>query len=358
MTSQSGGSFVPVIDVAYYQGAIDWERVKASGIAGAIIRASDGWRDGEDPRMDEYVAGAVAVGLPIGSYWYVRPVDDETAEEQAARFVGYVVEHDDAVRFLMLDVENYWRSDGTGTRISPDEFSVWLRRMIAELRRLGWAREIVIYTGAPFWASYVADAKLASEHDFVIARYPYNYSRPPSDPAEWLGWVLAQHRRPGIPAGASGWAGWQFTSSLFGPDVGIEKTAVDANLIRSEKWDRWTFVAPTPTPTPTPTPAKKPTPTPAKKPTTSKTVEVYTVNVTLPRLDTNTPKSGPLSVHVRAVQALLNAKQKTSLKIDGDFGPKTESAVRSWQAWHKLTVDGWIGAQTWSSLVEGPKVGA
>jgi peptidoglycan hydrolase-like protein with peptidoglycan-binding domain len=32
---------------------------------------------------------------------------------------------------------------------------------------------------------------------------------------------------------------------------------------------------------------------------------------------------------------------------DGDFGPKTESAVRAYQSAHGLTVDGVVGDQTW-----------
>jgi len=33
--------------------------------------------------------------------------------------------------------------------------------------------------------------------------------------------------------------------------------------------------------------------------------------------------------------------------IDGDFGPRTESAVRAYQSHQNITVDGIVGQQTW-----------
>jgi peptidoglycan hydrolase-like protein with peptidoglycan-binding domain len=47
------------------------------------------------------------------------------------------------------------------------------------------------------------------------------------------------------------------------------------------------------------------------------------------------------------VQRWLNM---TGSEIDGVYGPKTQKAVRTYQAKHGLDVDGIVGRKTWDSL--------
>ena len=54
---------------------------------------------------------------------------------------------------------------------------------------------------------------------------------------------------------------------------------------------------------------------------------------------------------VTQCQRLL-AKDGSNLKIDGIFGPGTQSAVRAFQKKHGLTVDGIVGPQTWGALLK------
>ena len=53
---------------------------------------------------------------------------------------------------------------------------------------------------------------------------------------------------------------------------------------------------------------------------------------------------------VRAVQGQLRT-QGWRLAIDGSFGPKTEAAVRDFQAARHLAVDGVVGDITWKTLI-------
>ena len=61
-------------------------------------------------------------------------------------------------------------------------------------------------------------------------------------------------------------------------------------------------------------------------------------------------KLGHTGNAVKWVQWELNQTEKAGLIIDGDFGAKTDKAVRAFQKKHKLEVDGIVGKETRKKL--------
>ena len=55
-------------------------------------------------------------------------------------------------------------------------------------------------------------------------------------------------------------------------------------------------------------------------------------------------KRGSKGESVKTLQEFLK------LTTDGDFGPKTEAAVKEWQKTHGLMVDGVVGPKTWAAM--------
>ncbi|MCW2791148.1 MAG: hypothetical protein JWO76_246 [Nocardioides sp.] len=64
----------------------------------------------------------------------------------------------------------------------------------------------------------------------------------------------------------------------------------------------------------------------------------------------STVRQGSSGATVQALQVQL-VKHGSSLSTDGAFGPATDSAVRSFQSAHGLTVDGIVGPATWQELL-------
>lgn len=63
--------------------------------------------------------------------------------------------------------------------------------------------------------------------------------------------------------------------------------------------------------------------------------------------DMDTLKKGDKGQQVRALQKILGG-----IKVDGDFGNATKTAVESYQRQYKLTVDGIVGPKTWDILLK------
>lgn len=55
---------------------------------------------------------------------------------------------------------------------------------------------------------------------------------------------------------------------------------------------------------------------------------------------------------VKLLQRDLDSRVNPPPAVDGIFGPKTDAAVRIWQSFKNLTIDGIVGPQTWHSLGE------
>lgn len=79
------------IDVSHWQGAIDWAKVKASGIQFAIIK-SGGSDAGfyTDPRWEENYRNAKANGIAVGAYYFVgsKCTSAANGEADAQRFLA------------------------------------------------------------------------------------------------------------------------------------------------------------------------------------------------------------------------------------------------------------------------------
>ncbi|MFB2978880.1 peptidoglycan-binding protein [Microseira sp. BLCC-F43] len=69
----------------------------------------------------------------------------------------------------------------------------------------------------------------------------------------------------------------------------------------------------------------------------------------LPKL-TRILSRGSKGDDVKALQKVLNARGFNAGTVDGDFGPKTEAGVKAFQTEADITVDGEVGAQTWTAL--------
>jgi GH25 family lysozyme M1 (1,4-beta-N-acetylmuramidase) len=113
----TSGNAIKGIDVSEWQGDIDWQQVKDSGVEYVIIRVGGrGTEEGTlygDDRCQEYYAGATAVGLKVGAYIFAQSITVEEAVEEA-EFVLEQVKDWDVQMPLVYDWEYVDSESRTG----------------------------------------------------------------------------------------------------------------------------------------------------------------------------------------------------------------------------------------------------
>ncbi|SFA73062.1 Peptidoglycan-binding (PGRP) domain of peptidoglycan hydrolases-containing protein [Amycolatopsis marina] len=83
------------------------------------------------------------------------------------------------------------------------------------------------------------------------------------------------------------------------------------------------------------------------------TVDSHTWTALLSRGSTPTLQNGSSGSAVSRLQRSLNAATSAKLAVDSHFGPKSTSAVKSYQSSRGLGSDGIVGSKTWAALQSG-----
>lgn len=90
-----------VIDISKHNGAIDFNKVKAAGVEGVIIRAGYGKVSSQkDPNFETNYKKATEAGLHVGAYWYSYAATDFEAVQEAVCFA-------DAIKGKRFDLPVY-----------------------------------------------------------------------------------------------------------------------------------------------------------------------------------------------------------------------------------------------------------
>ncbi|MEM6662405.1 MAG: GH25 family lysozyme [Pseudomonadota bacterium] len=174
------------IDVSHYQGRVDWQKVAASGVRFAYMKATAG-HTYVDARFAFNKTASMAAGLYVGAYHFFIPNRDPL--QQAEHFLR-TVEVAPGMLPPALDLEKHMKTSGDTSL--ADKALIWLKRV----ENATGCRPIV-YASRSFWEDYLGEP---------LAGYPL--------------WLAEYGKFAVLPKGAKAWAFWQ--RSQTGRVDGIE----------------------------------------------------------------------------------------------------------------------------------------
>lgn len=177
------------IDVSMFQGEIDWQAVKASGVVFAYARALEGVTI-HDSRFAANWRGMEAAGVTRGAYAFY--VADDPAQAQAEFFASLVaLEPGDLVP--MVDIEQ-----GSIGSAAPADLVTRFHTYL-ELVESHYGVKPIIYTDPNFWNEHMD----GSFGDYPLWVADYGVASP-TLPVGWSDWVIWQHSESGSVPGIDG----------------------------------------------------------------------------------------------------------------------------------------------------------
>jgi GH25 family lysozyme M1 (1,4-beta-N-acetylmuramidase) len=150
-----------IIDVSVHQGEIDWKKVKASGVRGAVIRAGYG-KGNVDQTFIRNIEGAINAELDfIGVYWFSYAYTKEMALKEAIYCNETIEKYKDV---LNLGVFYDWEYDSmnyakkNGAYLSKEKITEMNVIFCEEITKLGYIAGY--YLNYDYSRNYIDTSKL------------------------------------------------------------------------------------------------------------------------------------------------------------------------------------------------------
>lgn len=148
-----------VIDVSYHNGVIDWEKVKAAGVEGAILRCGYGMdqADQDDKQFKRNADECTRLGIPFGVYLYSYANNARKAESEAQHVLRLIAGY-------KLSYPVYYDLEERGTEVGAAE----RMKIFADIIEAAgfWCG---VYCNKSWWDNYLSS--LGDRYTKWIARY-------------------------------------------------------------------------------------------------------------------------------------------------------------------------------------------
>jgi len=200
-----------IIDVSRYQGNIDWDKVKAAGIQGAMLKtvSTNNTEFGGlyiDPYFEKNYAECKRVGIPAGVYYYTYAQDLSYAKKEQALFKQAVAGKQFELP-LVIDVE-----DNLLKPLSADALTDLVEYAVKEIE--SWGCYAMVYTYLNYQNTQLNMARL-SKYDLWLAAYR---DERPSYPPHTIWQFTSKGQIAGISANCD--VNWQYAiNGKFHEDI-------------------------------------------------------------------------------------------------------------------------------------------
>lgn len=177
-----------VIDVSAWQGNINWQAVKNSGVEGAIIRIGYGWDNGFDEQALRNISECRRLGIPFGIYLYSYAYDANTGAAEGSSLVNLLqkagVSSSDLGYPVYYDLEK-WTWAGHEVPNNPGTYNGIVNAWYSKLKSAGYTN-LAVYSYTSYLNKELNSSNIHSKTRWV-AQYgsSMEYTAFPTNDRGW-----------------------------------------------------------------------------------------------------------------------------------------------------------------------------
>lgn len=167
-----------LLDISYWQGALDFSKIKAAGYNYLIIRA--GYGTTKDERFDEYATNCKNYGIKFGVYWFCYATNISEVKNEAKKCAEVISPYTiDLPVFYDFEYDTVTKAQNKGITLGKNECSQFTITFCDEMKRYGYTPGY--YANTDYYQNYYTDAVKNKGYVFWLAHYKndYSYHEPP-----------------------------------------------------------------------------------------------------------------------------------------------------------------------------------
>lgn len=215
------------IDISYWQGNVDFSKVKADGIQFVILR--EGYRQTVDAKFHEYVKGCNNAGIPIlGVYHFSYALNEEQAKQEAVFCIEQMKKAGlgtDVIVFFDFEYDTVDKAKAQGVTLGKTQCIAHTKAFCEQVTNLGY--KAGIYSNIDYYKN-MYDEDLIKKYVFWLAHYTNG------DPA--YSCVFQQYGNTGKVNGISGNVDMDYYFTDEGKGVVNMSKSASAVVAQAQSW--------------------------------------------------------------------------------------------------------------------------
>lgn len=169
-----------LLDISYWQGTLDFNKIKNDGYNYIILRA--GYGTTKDPKFDEYATNCKKYRIKIGAYWLCYSTNVSEVKKEVQKCISVIKPYDiDLPVFFDFEYDTVEKAKEKGVNLGMAQCSQFTITFCEAIKKAGYTPGF--YANTDYYKNYFNSTVKNKGYVFWLAHYKNNYlyHEPPID---------------------------------------------------------------------------------------------------------------------------------------------------------------------------------